>query len=350
MASAAPFRLVNGYPTGLLDPNIARADRAAARAGSQPAHALHPAVQLRRAVRVDDRRAARRRVRRQQGDEAERLPQSQSARGDHRTPNGSQSAGARPYPGVRRHSMDGESRRVGLQLAADAPGEALLQRVDRRSSATRGARRSPTRPITSRPAAAAPASTPARSASRRTATTCGAERGLAEFDITHRFVASYVWELPFGRGRRFGNDWNRRVDLAAGRLAADGHSRAAERTRADGDARRLDACSTSAASGARVRTWSAIRSCPNRSARSNRWFNTDAFAGVQPVAAGVRQRRRRDHARPGIANFDFTLAKNFTDRRAALLPVPHRVVQRVQSRRTSVRRTSRATRAASGRS
>ena len=28
VASAAPFRLVNGYPAGLLDPNIAGADRA----------------------------------------------------------------------------------------------------------------------------------------------------------------------------------------------------------------------------------------------------------------------------------------------------------------------------------
>ena len=34
-----------------------------------------------------------------------------------------------------------------------------------------------------------------------------ADRGPAEFDITHRFVASYIWELPFGHGRRFGNDW-----------------------------------------------------------------------------------------------------------------------------------------------
>ena len=26
-----------------------------------------------------------------------------------------------------------------------------------------------------------------------------AERGPAEFDVKHRFVASYVWELPFGQ-------------------------------------------------------------------------------------------------------------------------------------------------------
>ena len=43
-----------------------------------------------------------------------------------------------------------------------------------------------------------------------------ADRGPAEFDITHRFVASYVWELPFGHGRRFGKDWNKATDFVLG--------------------------------------------------------------------------------------------------------------------------------------
>lgn len=30
-----------------------------------------------------------------------------------------------------------------------------------------------------------------------------AERGLSEFDIRHRFVASFIYELPFGKGKRF---------------------------------------------------------------------------------------------------------------------------------------------------
>src|SRR5439155_6725374 len=31
----------------------------------------------------------------------------------------------------------------------------------------------------------------------------GAERGLSDFDVHHRYVLSYVYDLPFGRGRRF---------------------------------------------------------------------------------------------------------------------------------------------------
>jgi hypothetical protein len=31
----------------------------------------------------------------------------------------------------------------------------------------------------------------------------GLEKGLSYFDVPHRLVVSYVWELPFGRGRRY---------------------------------------------------------------------------------------------------------------------------------------------------
>ena len=37
----------------------------------------------------------------------------------------------------------------------------------------------------------------------------GLERALSGNDVAHRFVATGVWELPFGRGRRFGSDLNR---------------------------------------------------------------------------------------------------------------------------------------------
>ena len=34
------------------------------------------------------------------------------------------------------------------------------------------------------------------------------ERGLSTFDTRHRFVASYTYDLPFGKGRMFGTDWS----------------------------------------------------------------------------------------------------------------------------------------------
>jgi hypothetical protein len=43
-----------------------------------------------------------------------------------------------------------------------------------------------------------------------------AEYGLSEFDVQHRFVASAVWQIPYGRGRHFGGTASRGADLILG--------------------------------------------------------------------------------------------------------------------------------------
>jgi len=40
--------------------------------------------------------------------------------------------------------------------------------------------------------------------------------GPSDFNVDHRFVASYVWQLPFGRGKKFASGINRAADLAIG--------------------------------------------------------------------------------------------------------------------------------------
>ena len=40
--------------------------------------------------------------------------------------------------------------------------------------------------------------------------------GRSDFDVDHRFVTSVVYQLPFGRGKKFGSGMNRAVDLALG--------------------------------------------------------------------------------------------------------------------------------------
>ena len=44
----------------------------------------------------------------------------------------------------------------------------------------------------------------------------GADYGPAYFDVTHNFSFAGYYDLPFGRGRQFGSDMNRFVDLAVG--------------------------------------------------------------------------------------------------------------------------------------
>ena len=42
------------------------------------------------------------------------------------------------------------------------------------------------------------------------------ERRLSDADIPHRVVVSGIYELPFGRGRKWGRNWHRAVDTIAG--------------------------------------------------------------------------------------------------------------------------------------
>lgn len=42
------------------------------------------------------------------------------------------------------------------------------------------------------------------------------DRGSADTDVRHRFTFSDVWDLPLGRGRRYGTDMNRGVDTVIG--------------------------------------------------------------------------------------------------------------------------------------
>lgn len=43
-----------------------------------------------------------------------------------------------------------------------------------------------------------------------------ADYGPSGFDVRHSLNGTAVWQLPFGRGRRFGSNWNRVVDEALG--------------------------------------------------------------------------------------------------------------------------------------
>jgi hypothetical protein len=222
---------------------------------------------------------------------------------------GSQSAGARPYPAFgdiqwmeNRVASDYNSLQVGAEkrlsrgftaLVSYTWGEAFTDAPDHISTSGGGAGidtgtfREP-----------------------QNGYDLAAERGPAEFDITHRFVASYVWELPFGQGRRFGNSWNTATDFLLGGWQLSG----------------IHVIQSGLALTATLGGSSVLNLGGERRARPNlvgnpelpssqrtiqRWFNTDAFAAFSPApqafgTAGVGIMRG-----PGSATFDFTLAKDF---------------------------------------
>ena len=171
VASAAPFRLVDGYPSGLLDPNaltptvLRRAQDANQRTPYIQQFNIGMQYELRPDVVLDVAYV---------GNKGTKLNgfRNLNQRAVITNPDGSQSAGARPYPAF------GDIQWMENRVASNY--NSLQMRLEKRFSKGltrhgqlhlgRGAR--PTRRITSRRAAAARASTPACSASRRTATIC----------------------------------------------------------------------------------------------------------------------------------------------------------------------------------
>jgi hypothetical protein len=313
VASAAPFRLVNGYPAGLLDPT-----------------SLSPTVS-RRAQDPDQRTPYIQQY--NIGVQYEVMPdvvldvayvgnkgtklngfRNLNQRAVITNADGSQSAGARPYPAFgdiqwMENRVDSSYKSLQLRLekrftngltgnVSYTLGEALSGAPDHISTSGGGAGfdtgvfREP-----------------------QDGNNLRAEYGPTEFDVRHRFVASYIWELPFGRGRHWGTGWNRAMDLAFGGWQVTGIH-----------VLQSGLALTATLSGANV-----VNLGGERRARPNlvgtpelpesertlaRWFNTDAFAAFTvPQAfgdAGVGIMRG-----PGVANFDFTFAKNFqvTERR-----------------------------------
>jgi hypothetical protein len=308
IASEAPFRLVNGYPSGLLDPGSLtptigrRAQDANQRSPYIQQYNIGVQYELMRDVVLDVAYV---------GNKGTKLNgfRNLNQRAVITNPNGSQSAGARPYPAFgdvqwmeNRVNSSFKSLQVRLDkrfsdgLTATISytlGEALSGAPDHISTSGGGAGidtgvfREP-----------------------QDSNNLRAEIGPTEFDVRHRFVASYVWELPFGHGRRYGANWNRAVDLAFGGWQVTGihvlQSGLALTANLGG--------STVLNLGGERRARPNLVGDPElpESQRTlNRWFNTDAFAAFSPSPqafgnAGVGIMRG-----PGVANFDFSLAKNF---------------------------------------
>ena len=314
IASAAPFRLVNGYPSGLLDANtlaptvMRRAQDPDQRTPYIQQYNVGVQYELMTNVLLDVAYV---------GNRGTGLPgfRNLNQRALIQNADGTQAAGARPYPAF------GDIQWMENRVESDY--NSLQARLEKRFSDGLTGSVSYTwgRAITDAPDHI---STSGGGAGIDTGTfrepqdsfNLDAERGPAEFDIAHRFVASYVWELPFGRGRKFGNDWGRAMDVAFGGWQLSG----------------IHVLQSGLALTATLGGSSVLNLGGERRARPNlvgepelpssertiaRWFNTDAFRAFEPGPqafgnAGVGIMRG-----PGFANFDFTLAKNFhvTDNR-----------------------------------
>ena len=143
-----------------------------------------------------------------------------------------------------------------------------------------------------------------------------AERSLSAHDVAHRVAIAGVWQLPFGRERTWGSDWNRVVDLALGGWSLSGvFSRQSglplSVTQSGGliwdGTQRPDLVGDPQTSG------------PIQE-RLNNYFNAAAFSQPAPDVPGSTP-RTLTYRGPAIQVFDAVLMKNVTIRPGQRLEV-----------------------------
>jgi hypothetical protein len=142
------------------------------------------------------------------------------------------------------------------------------------------------------------------------------EYGPAEFDVTHRFVVSGVWQLPFGRGRAIGKDWSRAADLVIG-----GWEFSPIFTAQTGLGLTMIQPTVVNIGGERRSRPERIRdgALPSDERTVDRWFDTGAFVAYNATPGNAAFIPNRFFGSsgvgivrgPGYVNLDFNLAKDF---------------------------------------
>jgi hypothetical protein len=131
------------------------------------------------------------------------------------------------------------------------------------------------------------------------------DHGLSSFDVAHRVVASFVWNLPFGKGERYGGDASGLKEALIGGWQVNGiyllQGGFPISVFAADIGGVLDTFGTNRAD--------IVGDIHSGGGEITQWFNTAAFA--QPAFGAYGNSGRSILRGPGINNLDFALFKNF---------------------------------------
>jgi hypothetical protein len=131
-----------------------------------------------------------------------------------------------------------------------------------------------------------------------------ADYSRSSFDLTHIFNISYVYDLPYGRGRRFGSNIPRVIDEALGGWAVEGVT-LLETGPPDNPTLGQDRANV----GTSVQRPNLIGPPNNGPKTHNKWFNTSSF--VLPAQYTFGDAGAFIIQAPGIRSYDLALYKAF---------------------------------------
>jgi hypothetical protein len=131
------------------------------------------------------------------------------------------------------------------------------------------------------------------------------DHGLSDFDVDHRLVGSFVYNLPFGAGERIAGDATGIKEAVVGGWQLNGIY-----TWQKGFPLTIQAADLGGLNDSFGANRADLIGDPNSGGHTVlRWFNTAAFA--QPVAGSFGTSGRNILRGPGVNNLDLALFKNF---------------------------------------
>lgn len=142
-------------------------------------------------------------------------------------------------------------------------------------------------------------------------------RGVSDFDNTHQFNANWVYQLPFGRGKRFVNGINRLVDAAVGGWTVSGLWRWTSGypfsiSSGFGWATNFDEQSLAVLDGKRPRTGTfVINGQPNVFSNPNNTNDPTSAINQFRAALPGESGQRNNLWGPGTFNVDLSASKNW---------------------------------------
>jgi hypothetical protein len=137
--------------------------------------------------------------------------------------------------------------------------------------------------------------------------------GLSQINLNHNFTASIIYDLPFGKGRTFGSNWNSATNAILGNWEVT----VIEKATSGFPVFVIDTNNTSGVSFVNGNGVAEIR--PNQTCNPvlnnptlSEWFNTSCFA--QPASGELGNAKRTPLSGPGFVNTDFSAMKHFAIR------------------------------------